>query len=128
MTFGDDCKLAPSDIQGQNLSALKAGWNNSQQMVDYLDQQARGNSFQNQIVQQYSQVKAPPQVIAGGGVGGKQMSKASQRKLEDLKANLDNEEAVLRFLDDPSNRLEELPTEMLMELASKLKERRSQHY
>lgn len=129
MMFGNDRKLAPSDILEQQSSSFKAGWNNSGQMVDFLDQHARGpipansGSFQNQIVQQYSQAKAEPEIKAV-----KSTTKVSQRKLDELKNNLDNEEAVLQFLDDPQNRLEELPTDMLMELASKLKERRSQHY
>ena len=45
-----------------------------------------------------------------------------------LKNNLDNEEQVLEFLDDPGNQLEDQPTEVLIELAQKLKDRRSKHY
>lgn len=45
-----------------------------------------------------------------------------------LKENLDNEEGVLQFLDDPTNNLEDQPTEVLIELAQKLKERRTAHY
>jgi len=51
-----------------------------------------------------------------------------QRDADWLKQNLDNEEEVLRFLDDPGNNLEEQPTEILIELAQKLKERRTKHY
>lgn len=56
------------------------------------------------------------------------MTLEKEKKYLELRSNLDNEEAVLQFLDDPNNQLEELPTDMLMELAQKLKERRSQHY
>ena len=45
-----------------------------------------------------------------------------------LRDNLDNEEAVLDFLDDPHNQLENQPTDVLIELAQKLKERRTKHY
>jgi len=51
-----------------------------------------------------------------------------QRDAEWLKKNLDNEEEVLRFLDDPNNNLEDQPTEVLIELAQKLKDRRTKHY
>jgi len=40
-----------------------------------------------------------------------------------LRNNLENEEGVLQFLDDPNNQLEDQPTEVLIELAQKLKER-----
>ena len=45
-----------------------------------------------------------------------------------LRDNLENEEGVLQFLDDPNNQLEDQPTEVLIELAQKLKERRTKHY
>ena len=45
-----------------------------------------------------------------------------------LRNNLENEEGVLQFLDDPNNQLEDQPTEVLIELAQKLKERRTKHY
>ena len=45
-----------------------------------------------------------------------------------LRDNLENEEAVLDFLDDPHNQLEDQPTDVLIELAQKLKERRTKHY
>ena len=45
-----------------------------------------------------------------------------------LRENLDNEEAVLDFLDDPNNQLENQPTDVLIELAQKLKNRRTKHY
>ena len=34
-----------------------------------------------------------------------------------LRDNLENEEGVLQFLDDPHNQLEDQPTEVLIELA-----------
>ena len=45
-----------------------------------------------------------------------------------LKHNLENEEQVLEFLDDPNNQLEDQPTDVLIELAQKLKNRRQTHY
>ena len=45
-----------------------------------------------------------------------------------LKNNLENEEQVLEFLDDPNNQLEDQPTDVLIELAQKLKNRRQTHY
>jgi len=45
-----------------------------------------------------------------------------------LRSNIDNEDAVLEFLDNPSNMLEDQPTDVLIELAQKLKERRTKHY
>ena len=41
-----------------------------------------------------------------------------------LKNNLENEDQVLEFLDDPNNQLEDQPTDVLIELAQKLKNRR----
>ena len=45
-----------------------------------------------------------------------------------LRANLDNEEVLLQFLDDPNNNLEDQPTDILIVLAQKLKERRMKHF
>ena len=45
-----------------------------------------------------------------------------------LKNNLDNEDMVLQYLDDPANQLEDQPTDVLIELANKLKDRRTKHY
>ena len=45
-----------------------------------------------------------------------------------LKHNLENEDQVLEFLDDPNNQLEDQPTDVLIELAQKLKNRRQTHY
>ena len=45
-----------------------------------------------------------------------------------LKNNLENEDQVLEFLDDPNNQLEDQPTDVLIELAQKLKNRRQTHY
>ena len=45
-----------------------------------------------------------------------------------LRSNIDNEDAVLEFLDNPTNMLEDQPTDVLIELAQKLKERRTKHY
>lgn len=53
---------------------------------------------------------------------------ANHRDPNWLKNNLENEEGVLQFLDDPNNQLEDQPTEVLIELAQKLKERRTKHY
>ena len=53
---------------------------------------------------------------------------APPKDLEWLRNNLDNEEMVLEFLDDPKNSLEDQPTEVLIELAAKLKDRRTKHY
>ena len=39
-----------------------------------------------------------------------------------------NEELLLEFLDDPNNNLEDQPTDVLIALAQKLKERRTKHY
>lgn len=50
------------------------------------------------------------------------------KNIDWLKNNLENEEQVLEFLDNPQNQLEDQPTEVLIELAQKLKERRSRHY
>lgn len=50
------------------------------------------------------------------------------KNLDWLKNNLENEEQVLEFLDDPNNQLEDQPTDVLIELAQKLKDRRSKHY
>lgn len=39
-----------------------------------------------------------------------------------------NEELLLEFLDDPNNNLEDQPTDVLIALAQRLKERRTKHY
>ena len=41
---------------------------------------------------------------------------------------MNNERELLRFLDDPTNNLEEQPTDILVSLAQKLKERRTRHH
>ena len=56
------------------------------------------------------------------------MAQSPARDANWLRDNLDNEEGVLQFLDDPNNQLEDQPTEVLIELAQKLKERRTKHY
>jgi hypothetical protein len=45
-----------------------------------------------------------------------------------LRENMHNEEMLLEFLDDPNNNLEDQPTDVLIALAQKLKERRTKHY
>lgn len=45
-----------------------------------------------------------------------------------LRDNMHNEEMLLEFLDDPNNNLEDQPTDVLIALAQKLKERRTKHY
>ena len=41
---------------------------------------------------------------------------------------MNNEKELLKFLDDPTNNLEDQPTEVLVSLAQKLKERRTKHH
>jgi hypothetical protein len=141
MMFDMDKKLAPSDIQEQDQQpALRPGWVNSSQVATYIENQgdkvqkhiqegqnsAQEGTFQNQIVKQYQR---------NGFVNQGQQDQEAQMPKQGitqtgqwLKQNLDNEDAVLTFLDDPSNQLEDQPTEVLMELAQKLKERRTQHF
>ena len=53
---------------------------------------------------------------------------APARDLDWLRNNIENEEEILQYLDDPNNQLEDQPTDILIELASKLKDRRTKHY
>lgn len=53
---------------------------------------------------------------------------APARDLDWLRNNIENEEEILEYLDDPNNQLEDQPTDVLIELASKLKDRRTKHY
>lgn len=55
-------------------------------------------------------------------------SLAPARDLDWLRNNIENEEEILQYLDDPNNQLEDQPTEVLIELATKLKDRRTKHY
>lgn len=59
---------------------------------------------------------------------GNIQSNASRRDPNWLRDNMHNEEMLLEFLDDPNNNLEDQPTDVLIALAQKLKERRTKHY
>ena len=69
--------------------------------------------------------------IAGKDGGQSNMAKdnmAGRRDPNWLRDNMNNEELLLEFLDDPNNNLEDQPTDVLISLAQKLKDRRTKHY
>ena len=66
-----------------------------------------------------------PQMQSTPGSGPNNMALHDPNWLRD---NMHNEEMLLEFLDDPNNNLEDQPTDVLIALAQKLKERRTKHY
>lgn len=143
MTFGHDKKLAPSEIGGQGQGAfMKPGWVNQAQMAQYMEGQNQSRvsqgqqtgkmvdfyqglhlvnhavnqegTFQNQLVQQYSQHvpgassgQQEPEIADRGARlplaienkpqmnGVTPPQRAQAHNLDWLRSNLDNEEAVL---------------------------------
>ena len=67
-------------------------------------------------------------IASKDGAGGQPQAHAAHRDPNWLRDNMHNEEMLLEFLDDPNNNLEDQPTDVLIALAQKLKERRTKHY
>ena len=103
------------------MNEIEAGGSNIQEMVQVMEQDHKPPAMVDEQRADSNMPVASEQAPSSNAA-------AIEAQAQWLRQNMNNEVELLKFLDDPNNNLEDQPTDVLVALAQKLKERRQKHH